>query len=209
MPKDAQNLSRHGGLNVKLPLVAPGQSVGLLGGSFNPAHEGHLSISRHALNRLNLDQVWWLVSPGNPLKSHDDLAHIDTRVKAATEVAHDRRIVVTDFERELPTPYTAATLKFLTSRLVGTNFVWLMGADNLAQIHLWQNWEMIFRLARIAVIDRPGYRMKARASRAALKYANAYVDERDAGGLAMMAPAAWTFLSVPLSSASSTALRGG
>ena len=207
MSKTQQNSSSFGGLHVKLPAVAPGQAIGLLGGSFNPAHEGHLNISMQALRRLNLDQVWWLVSPGNPLKSHDDLATSETRIKDARKLVRNRRIVVTGFEEHLPTPYTAATLEFLTTRLAKTRFVWLMGADNLAQLHQWKNWEDIFNLVPIAVIDRPGFRMKARASLAAQKFENAYVDQADATGLASMPAPAWTFLTVPLSAASSSALR--
>ena len=207
MSKTLQTSSSFGGLNVKLPAVAPGQSIGLLGGSFNPAHEGHLDISLHALKRLGLDQIWWVVSPGNPLKSHDELAPLDERVENARHLAKGGRIVVTDFERELPAPYTASTLEFLTSRFGRTNFVWLMGADNLAQLHLWKNWEMIFNLVPMAILDRPGFRHKAHASRAAKKFASAYVDETNASGLALMAAPAWTFLTVPLNSASSTELR--
>ena len=209
MSKTAQTTSGFGRIHVKLPSSAPGQAIGLLGGSFNPAHEGHLNISRHAIKRLGLDQVWWLVSPGNPLKSHDDLASVDTRMNDARELIQNRRIQVTDFERHLPTPYTASTLEFLTSRLDLVNFVWLMGADNLAQIHLWKNWETIFNLTPIAVIDRPGFGMKARASLAAQKYSPAYVDQADASGLAAMVAPAWTFLNVPLSSASSSRIRNG
>ena len=209
MSKTAQTPSGSGGLHVKLPSSAPGQTIGLLGGSFNPAHEGHLNISRHAIKRLGLDQVWWLVSPGNPLKSHDDLASVDTRMNDARELIHNRRIQVTDFERHLRTPYTASTLEFLTSRLSQVKFVWLMGADNLAQIHLWKNWQTIFELTPIAVIGRPGFRMKARASQAAQKYSTAYIDQADASGLALMPAPAWTFLTVPLSPASSTEIRNG
>ena len=209
LTKSRQTPSSFGGLNVKLPTVAPGQSIGLLGGSFNPAHEGHLNISQAALKRLNLDRVWWLVSPGNPLKSRDELMPLSDRVDGARLLAKNRRIVVTDFERELPTPYTASTLAFLTTRLAQVNFVWLMGADNLAQIHLWKNWQAIFNLVPVAILDRPGFRHKARASRAAQRFASAFVDEADAAGLALMPAPAWSFLTVPLTSVSSTEIRRG
>ena len=165
--------SAFGGINVRLPATAPGQRIGLLGGSFNPAHEGHRNISLEAIKRLELDRVWWLVSPGNPLKEHDDLAPFGDRVEQARKVSGHRRIIVTDFEAQLPTPYTAATVTFLNSRLNHVNFVWLMGADNLVQIHLWKNWRRIFDSVPVAVIDRPGYRHRAQASVAAQGYIRA------------------------------------
>ncbi len=199
--------SSFGGIHVKLPTVAPGQRIGLLGGSFNPAHEGHRNISLAALKRLNLDCIWWIVSPGNPLKSHGDLASFDDRVEHARKVSEHGRILVTDFEASLPTPFTSSTLAFLNARHKNVNFIWLMGADNLAQIHLWKNWRSIFDQVPVAVFDRPGYRHRARASVAAQSYSWALVDESDAAGLALMEAPAWTFLSVRLSAISSTELR--
>lgn len=207
MPKPRAPSPRHDGLHIKLPVTAPGQAIGLLGGSFNPVHEGHVNISRAALKRLGLDQLWWVMSPGNPLKSHDELLPLDERMAAARAMVTDRRIIVTDFERHLPTPYTASTLAFLTARQPRVHFVWLMGADNLAQIHLWKNWEQIFERAPVAVLDRPGYRHRAMAARAAQTMRDHYIDESDASGLAHFAPPAWTFLTIPLTDISSTDLR--
>jgi len=128
-------------------------------------------------------------------------------VAHAREVSGHRRIEVTDFEAQLPTPYTSATVTFLKARLKYVNFVWLMGADNLAQVHLWKNWRVIFDQVPVAVIDRPGYRHRAQASVAAQGYSRALIDESDAPGLALMTPPAWSFLSVPLNTISSTELR--
>lgn len=182
-------------------------TIGLLGGSFNPAHAGHLHISRMALKRLGLDRVWWLVTPGNPLKGRRDLAPLPQRLATAVAVANDPHIDVTGFEAARPDAFTVNTLRFLTRRYPGTRFVWLMGADNLAGFHRWRNWRKIARLAPVSVLDRPGYRFAARASRAAAVLARAYLDESDAVGLAGHRPPAWTLLSVPLSAASSSRIR--
>jgi nicotinate-nucleotide adenylyltransferase len=181
--------------------------IGLLGGSFNPAHAGHLHISRVALSRLGLDQVWWLVSPGNPLKNVSKLPDLAARVAAAREVAHHPRIVVTGFEDALGSGYSVDTIRFLQRRYPQVHFVWLMGADNLAAFHRWRAWEESFRRVPIAVLDRPGFRLKARASKAAQRFASAARDESDAAGLALMRPPAWTLLTIPLSELSSTGLR--
>jgi nicotinate-nucleotide adenylyltransferase len=193
-------------------MAAPNMRIGLLGGSFNPAHAAHRQISLAALKRLRLDQVWWLVSPNNPLKAK--APDLETRITIAREVAHHPKIVVTGFEGTRAGPgrnsaYTVDTIRFLKRRYPSVNFVWLMGADNLVSFHRWRAWETLFRLVPIAVLDRPGYRLKARASRAAQRFASAAVDETDAPGLSGMEPPAWTLLSLPLSSLSSTRLRGG
>ena len=190
-----------------LPLTTPGLRVGLLGGSFNPAHDGHRHISLEALARLNLDRVWWIVSPGNPLKSHGDLADLEARLRLAAAVAHHPRVDVTGFEAQLGTAYTAETLSYLTKRLPDVNFVWLMGADNLATLHRWRAWRRILATMPVAVIDRPGWRYRALASRAAISHAGAQRPEAESRGLAGATAPAWSFLSIPLSNLSSTALR--
>jgi nicotinate-nucleotide adenylyltransferase len=182
-------------------------AIGLLGGSFNPAHDGHRHISVEAMRRLALDRVWWIVSPGNPLKSHDGLPSTAERVTAAASVAAHPRIDVTGFEETLGSAYTAETLRFVTRRFGATRFVWIMGADNLAQIHRWKAWRSIFALMPVAVADRPGWRYRAERSRAAMQLSRARIDEADAAGLADAAPPAWVYLSIPLSSLSSTELR--
>ena len=179
--------------------------IGLLGGSFNPPHEAHLEISLTALKRLGLDRVWWLVTPGNPLKDPSKLASLESRVEAARKMAWQPRIEVTGFAGG--SAYTIDLLAELKRRFPGVNFVWLMGADNLADFHRWQAWQQIFESMPIAVLDRPGFRHKARASKAAQRFALYQVDESDAGGLARLEPPAWTILSHRLSGLSSTALR--
>jgi len=186
-------------------MAARNMCIGLLGGSFNPAHEAHREISLTALKRLGLDRVWWLVAPGNPLKDPSKLASLESRVEAARKTARHPRIEVTGFAGG--SAYTVDLLAALKRRFPGVNFVWLMGADNLAQIHRWRAWEEIFAAVPIAVLDRPGLRLKARASKAAQRFALYQVDESDAGGLARLDPPAWTILSHRLSGLSSTALR--
>lgn len=181
--------------------------IGLLGGSFDPAHEAHREISLTALKRLGLDQVWWLVTPGNPLKDVSRLPSLAERVADAENIAHHPRIVVTGFDGGTGSGYTIDLLFALKQRFPGVHFVWLMGADNLVGFHRWKAWPEIFGLVPIAVLDRPGYRLKARAGQAAQRFAPYYVDESDAAALALLEPPAWTILSHKLSGLSSTALR--
>ena len=183
--------------------------IGLLGGSFNPAHAAHRHISVTALKRLGLDQVWWMVTPGNPLKVGAKQPSLEKRVAAAREVAAHPRIVVTGFEGARKSPYTVDTLRFLKRRFPDVHFVWLMGADNLAGLHRWRDWPELFRLVPIAVFDRPGFRLKAMSSRAAQRFQVYRVDDSDAPGLASLEPPAWAILSEKLSSLSSTRLRQG
>jgi len=138
--------------------------TGLLGGSFNPAHGGHRAISLAAMQALGLNEVWWLVSPGNPLKPREGMAPLAARVRSARRQARRAPIRVTAIERELGTRYTIDTLRVLKRRYPNRRFVWLMGADNLAQMHLWKDWRNIAREMPIAVIARPGYNAKALAS---------------------------------------------
>jgi nicotinate-nucleotide adenylyltransferase len=189
----------------RLPMAAPAMRIGLLGGSFDPPHAAHRAISLTALKRLGLDQVWWLVTPGNPLKKGSKPASLESRVKAARKRARHPRIEVTGFAGG--SAFTIDLLIELKRRFPGVNFVWLMGADNLAEFHRWRDWEKIFALVPIAVLNRPGFRLKARASRAAQRFAPYMVDESDAGGLARLVPPAWTILTHRLSPLSSTALR--
>jgi nicotinate-nucleotide adenylyltransferase len=191
----------------RLPMAAPNMSIGLLGGSFNPPHDAHRQISLTALKRLGLDQVWWLVAPGNPLKDPANLSSLQDRVHAARKMAKSPRIEVTDFAAS--SPYTIDLITELKRRFPGVKFVWLMGADNLAQFHRWRSFDKIFARMPIAVLDRPGFRLKARAGMAAQRFAPYRVDESDARGLARLEPPAWTILTHRLSGLSSTALRAG
>lgn len=191
------------------PAVLPGQRIGLMGGSFNPPHEGHLAIAEAALKRLDLDRVWWIVTPGNPLKPHHELRPLPDRMAAARRIAVNPRIKVTSLEAALGTVFTAETLGFLLKRHPGVRFVWIMGADNLASFHRWRAWRRIFETVPVAVMDRPGWRLRALSAVAAKAFSKGFVPEARAASLARRRPPAWTFLTLRLSPASSTALRAG
>jgi nicotinate-nucleotide adenylyltransferase len=181
----------------------------LLGGSFNPAHEGHRHISLLALKHLALDELWWLVSPQNPLKSSTDMAAFDERFKSAVAASCHPRIRVTDIESHLGTRYTADTLETLAARFPKTHFVWIMGADNLRQISAWKDWTAIFRTVPVAVFDRAPYAWGALASHAAQRFRRYRIKARRAAKLALMAPPAWVFFHSRLHPASATAIRAG
>ncbi|MEL6242896.1 MAG: nicotinate-nucleotide adenylyltransferase [Pseudomonadota bacterium] len=188
------------------PFARAGQTIGLLGGSFDPAHPGHAHITREALKRFGLGRVWWLVSPGNPLKSRGP-APLDERVARARMIMRDPRVTVTDIEGHLGTRYTAQTLAELKARYPGVRFVWLMGADNLASFHLWQDWQWIMESAPVGVLARPGMRISARMSRAARLYAHYRIGGRASHLLARAEAPAWCFVNVPMVAHSSTAIR--
>lgn len=181
--------------------------VGLLGGSFNPAHQGHREISLAALALLDLDEVWWLVSPQNPLKPVAGMAPFADRVDSARRIAAHPRIRVTDIEAKLGTRYTADTLQKLCETRSDCHFVWLMGADNLAQIAAWKDWQQIFNLLPIAVFDRPTYTYKAMAAQAARRFQAFRRPEQAAGRLAIAPPPAWTFIHHRLNPISATEIR--
>ena len=189
-----------------LPPSRPGQVIGLLGGSFDPPHSGHLHISREALRRFGLDRLWWLVSPGNPLKAHGP-APLPDRMAAARRLATHPRIDVTDIEARLGTRYTSATLAALERICPGRRFVWLMGADNLAQLHRWQDWRSIMERVPVGVLARPGQRISARLSPAARVYAGARIKGRASHLLGRAEAPAWCFVNVPMTDISSSALR--
>ena len=180
-----------------------------MGGSFNPAHEGHLHISRMALQRLALDEVWWLVSPQNPLKPRTGMAPLATRLGAAAEMARHPRIRVTDLERRLGTRYTVDTLRALRRRHRDCRFIWLMGADNLLQMPRCKSWTAIFDMVGIAVFARPNCSLKALSGQAASRYARFRLPESAASQLGTGKPPEWVFLTVRLHPASSTAIRAG
>ncbi len=190
-----------------------GPRVGLLGGSFNPTHGGHLHISRLAFERLRLDEVWWLVAPQNPLKPADDMAPLSERLAnaraAAGSAAWGRRVWVTDMERELGTCYTADTLKALKRRFPAHRFVWIMGADNLIEIPRWRGWTAVFDAVPVAVFARPTYSFRALTSKAARRFARCRINEARAAALADRKPPAWVFVHSPLNAASATGIRAG
>ena len=181
--------------------------VGLFGGSFNPAHEGHRDISLAALAYLDLDEVWWLVSPQNPLKPADGMASFAERMASARAMAHHPRIRVTDIEQRLGTRYTADTLRKLVMRFPSYRFVWLMGADNLAQIASWRDWTKIFHLTPIAVFDRPTYTTKALNSLAARRFRRSRRREAALKTLAATPAPAWVFVHHRLNPISATQIR--
>jgi nicotinate-nucleotide adenylyltransferase len=181
-------------------------SIGLLGGSFDPAHQGHAHITREALKRIGLDRVWWLVSPGNPLKARQP-APMAERMARARAVIDDPRVVVSDLEARLGTRFTAQTLRRLTALYPGVRFVWLMGADNLVQFDRWQDWEWIMRNVPIGVFARPGSRLAALGARAAEEYARFRLSGPSARLLPSRGAPAWCFLDVPMVDISSSAIR--
>ena len=192
---------------IRLPPVFRGMRIGLLGGSFNPPHAAHRALSLLALKRLGLDRIWWLVTPGNPLKDNRRLPPLNKRVEAARALAAHPSIDVTAIEKALGTHYTYDTVLKLCRRFPGVHFIFIMGADNLKQLNCWRRWRELADLVPIAVIDRPDTSLAARASPAATALAHARRGERDAGRLALMQPPAWVFLHGLKSSLSSTALR--
>ena len=182
--------------------------IGLLGGSFNPAHDGHLHISRMALEKLGLDEVWWLVSPQNPLKDEDDMAYLPDRMAAARGIARvEPKIKVLDLERQIETTYTIDTLNVLKTHFPAVGFVWLMGADILIEMPKWKNWRRIFHTVPIAVFARPSYSFRALSSRAARVFAGGQRRMSRANTLASARLPAWVFMKIPTHAASATALR--
>jgi len=191
------------------PAHGSGSRIGLFGGSFNPPHEGHRLVAMLALRRLALDRVWFLVTPGNPLKSHDGLPTLEKRLGATRQAVAHPRIDVTGVEAALGSDLTVDTLTALRGRLKGTRFVWIMGGDNLASFHHWRDWRHIADLVPIAVIDRPGATHAALRSPAAAALARFRIPESAAPSLAELAPPAWVYLHGRRSNLSSTALRAG
>ncbi|CAM5775657.1 putative nicotinate-nucleotide adenylyltransferase [Labrys miyagiensis] len=191
----------------RLPTFSPGMTIGLFGGSFNPPHEGHRHASLVALTRLGLDQVWWLVTPGNPLKDNQALPSLEMRVAAARSLADHPRIAVTGIEAAIHTRYTYDTIAWLQRRCPGVTFVWIMGADNLAGFHRWQHWRGIASRVAIAVVARPGATTKGPLAKAARVLSRFRLQEYEARNLKYRQPPAWVFLHAPLDSNSSTALR--
>jgi nicotinate-nucleotide adenylyltransferase len=185
--------------------------VGLFGGSFNPAHDGHAHVAETALRRLGLDRVVWLVSPQNPLKDARDSAPLAERMAsaraAAASAAAGPAMVVSDIESRIGTRWTVDTLRALIARHPGVRFVWLMGSDNLASFHRWRGWTDIMRVVPVAVIARPGSELDSRTAPAAARFAAARVPASKARLLPYLEAPAWTYLTAPLNPRSSTALR--
>lgn len=194
-------------LPAETPLSCPGNRIGLFGGSFNPPHRGHFDAAATALKRLQLDRVWWLVTPGNPLKTNHGLPPLQERVAACRALITDRRMIVTGFEQQLGTTFTADLLAALLRQRRSTRFVWVMGGDGWAELHRWHRWRNIVQSVPIAVVDRPDCRLRALSSPAAHAYARHQIPERDAARLAMARPPAWCYLTAPQNDLSSTGIR--
>jgi nicotinate-nucleotide adenylyltransferase len=190
-----------------IPFHTDGMRIGLLGGSFNPPHAAHRAISQFAIKRLQLDRIWWLVTPGNPLKRSAGVSDLAARADAARKMADDPRIDVSCLEAVIGTRYTEDTIAYLRRRCSAARFVWIMGADNLAQFHRWQNWRRIAAEVPMAVIDRPPRGFTALAAPAAQALARYRLRERDARLLAGSPAPAWVFLTGMKSALSSTNLR--
>ena len=187
--------------------VCSSQKIGLLGGSFNPAHHGHLSISKIALRRLGLNQIWWIVRPRNALKEYDCLYDFEERVFSARKIINTNNISISKLELNAQIKYTIGTLEYLRTRYHRSRFVWIMGADNLNQFHLWKEWEKIIRLMPIAIIDRPSSSLNVTSSVFANKYKAYRVDEADSSQLIYYKKPAWVFMHTKLNYQSSSQLR--
>ena len=181
--------------------------IGLLGGSFNPAHEGHRHVATLARTRLGLDQVWLLVSPGNPLKPEKGMAPLAQRLASARRIADGRRVIASAIEAAFGTRYTIATLRLLLRRFPRASFVWLMGADIMEQLPRWRRWQSIARRIPFLVLPRPGYNHRALAGRAAQRLRHARRPARMASILPRLDVPAWIFLCAPQCAASATAIR--
>ena len=193
---------------VSLPPHAAGLKIGLFGGSFNPPHDAHRAVSLFAMKKLGLDRVWWLVTPGNPLKDNKALPALEERIALAQALADHPRIDVTGLESVIGTKYSCDTIAWLKNECPGVNFVWIMGADNLKYFHRWKNWRGIFSMLPIAVVDRGGISLSAASGAAAMRFARARIPETRAMTLPGREPPAWVYLHGIKSTLSSTALRG-
>jgi nicotinate-nucleotide adenylyltransferase len=192
---------------IKLPPFGKGQRIGLFGGSFNPAHYGHYMVALYAMKRLQLDWVWWLVAPQNPLKDPGETAAYTKRLAATKRIARHPRFVVTDLERQANSHNTAETLLALKGAMKQAHFIWIMGADSFANLHRWHNWTDIAEALPLAFLARPGYSIRALHGRAAIRYAAHRLPSDHAARLVAHKTPAWVFLPMPLRPESSTAIR--
>lgn len=188
------------------PWAAPGQTVGILGGSFDPPHAGHVHLTLEALKRLGLDQIWWMVSPGNPIKAHAP-APMAQRIAASRLIMRHPRVRITGLEAEYDTRATVNTLEALRKDYPKLRFVWIMGADNLAGFHKWDRWPDIMAQVPVAVLARPKQRLRGLTSPTARKFAGARLAERDAKQLPFAPAPAWVYLDMPMRAVSSSQLR--
>ena len=193
-------------MTLKLPPHSANQRIGLFGGSFNPAHEGHRQVALYAMKRLKLDWVWWLVSPQNPLKNPRETGDYAKRLAYTKRLANHPRFVVTDLEKQIASRNTAQSLVALKARSKA-KFIWIMGADSLANLHHWHHWTDIAKSVDLAVLARPGFSIRALDSKAAIRYRNKRQSQDQVAALASKRPPAWAFISMPLRKESSSAIR--
>ena len=191
---------------IKLPPHGAHQRIGLFGGSFNPAHPGHVQVALYAMKRLQLDWVWWLVSPQNPLKNSRETGDYAKRFAFTKLMAKHPRFVVTNIEKQIGSKYTAQTIAVL-KRFSNARFVWIMGADSLANFHHWRDWQKIAKQVNLAVLARPGYSIHALNSKAALRFRDKRLPVERPQNLAAKRPPHWVFISMPLRKESSSAIR--
>jgi len=189
-----------------MPLATQGLRIGLLGGSFDPPHSGHMHISKWAIKEFNLDRIWWLVSPGNPLKQ-DAPADLDRRLSACNKLVNHPKIIVTDLERVFNTRYTAQTLISLKSQYRGVRFVWLMGADNLAEFHKWDRWQDIMHMLPVGVMARPNQQLAANCSTAARIFRESRLSAQSSTALPFKEAPSWSLLTGPMDDESSSKIR--
>ena len=200
------NINIHADI-LKLPPSAPNMRIGLFGGSFNPSHFGHRLVSRQTMKHLDLDAIWWLVTPANPLKDNHDLAPLKERVKNARALITQPNIYVTGFEAAHGFKYSYDSLSYLKKTLPERKLVWIMGADSFIDFHKWQHWKNIANLMPMAIYSRPNNNLKALASKAAIYLKNYRLDESDAKILANSPAPKWVFLNGKMSELSSSKIR--
>ena len=189
-----------------MPLATKGLRIGLLGGSFDPPHSGHMHISKWAIKEFSLDRIWWLVSPGNPLKK-DAPADLDRRLSACNKLVNHPKVIVTDLERVFNTRYTAQTLISLKSQYRGVRFVWLMGADNLAEFHKWDRWQDIMHMLPVGVMARPNQQLAANCSPAARIFRESRLSAQSSTALPFKEAPSWSLLTGPMDDESSSKIR--
>ena len=189
-----------------MPLATKGLRIGLLGGSFDPPHSGHMHISKWAIKEFSLDRIWWLVSPGNPLKKNAP-ADLDRRLSACNKLVNHPKVIVTDLERVFNTRFTAQTLTTLKSQYRGVRFVWLMGADNLAEFHKWDRWQDIMHMLPVGVMARPNQQLAANCSPAARIFRESRLSARSSTALPFKEAPSWSLLTGPMDDESSSKIR--
>tara|TARA_Y100000590_G_scaffold364139_1_gene422238 strand:- start:1778 stop:2407 length:630 start_codon:yes stop_codon:yes gene_type:complete len=183
------------------------QKIGILGGSFNPAHDGHIEISNHAIKKFDLDFIWWVISPKNPLKTYDRLYDFNERLDKAKSIVHNNKIIVTEIEQKIGSQYTIGTINYLTKKHPNTKFIWIMGADNAKDFHLWKKWESILGMLPIAIIDRPRSSLDVTSSLFAIKHKKYRIDEADSQMVFKIKKPSWVYLHNKLNDSSSTKIR--